>query len=512
MACHRLHKLLRVILRHGFQNPCNLCNLWQNFCCEAATLVALHYFYSMKQTLTFCLFTFAFCLFLSSCKKDSFITSPNARLYITADTIKFDTVFTTTGSITKQFKIINQNEQKLRFDKIKLMGGTSSAYKININGVAAAEQNNIEVAANDSIYVFVTVTINPTAANLPFIISDSILVQYNSNNRYVQLQSYGQNANFLSSTVITGNVTWNNTKPYVILGGLQIANGASLTIPQGCKIYAHADAPFLVDGTLTVTGTKAAPVIFTGDRLDYYYKDLPASWPGIYFRSTSKDNVLQFAQIKNAYQAVVSIGASVNANPKLILHQCIIDNAYDAGILTVGSSLQADNSLISNCGSNIAITYGGNYSFTHCTAATFSNSYITHKNPVLSVNNFASQNGSTVTADLNATFRNCIFWADTGFVNNEVVVAKQGSNAFTVLFDKNIYRGNDPANSTLNNNIRNIYPQFDSIDVTKKYYDFRITNTTAPGVNKGAISSFLKDLDDKNRNVSLPDIGCYEKQ
>jgi hypothetical protein len=467
----------------------------------------------MKQILTFCLLPLATCFLLLTCKKNAFITSSAARVYINTDTVKFDTVFTSTGSITKQFKIFNQNDQKLRFNKIKLMGGTASAYKLNINGSNSTEVSNIELAANDSMYVFVQVTINPATANLPFIVSDSILIEYNSNSRYVQLQSYGQNANFITSTLITGNVIWNNTRPYVILGGLQIVAGASLTIQQGCKVYAHADAPILVDGTLTVDGTHAAPVIFNGDRLDNYYKDLPASWPGIYFRNTSKDNVLKFAQIKNAYQAVVAVGAAVNANPKVSLHQCIIDNAYDAGVLSAGSSVQADNCLISNCGSNIAVNYGGNYNFTHCTVATFSNIFIPHKNPVLQINNFAQQGGGVVTADLNATFRNCIFWGDeNGFVNNEVAVTKQGSNAFTVLFDKNIYRGTDPANSTLTGNIRNSNPMFDSIDVVKKIYDFKITNSAAPGVNKGTAAGFLKDLDDKNRNVGLPDIGCYEKQ
>ena len=466
----------------------------------------------MKQILNFCLLFFLFILFFSSCKKDSFITSADARLNITADTVKFDTVFTTTGSITKSFIIKNENEQKLRLDKVKLMGGAASAYKININGLSTAELNNIEVAANDSIYVFVSVTINPNAANLPFIVSDSIQILYNGNTRYVQLQSYGQNAHFLRNNVITGNVTWANTLPYVILGGLQIDAGASLIISKGCKIYAHADAPLLVDGTLLVNGTKSEPVIFTGDRLDFNYKDLPAGWPGIYFRNTSKNNVLQFAEIRNANQAVVATGASVNANPKLVLRQCIIDNAYEAGILCTGSNLQADNSLISNCGSNISLSYGGSYNFTHCTVASFSNLYITHKNPVLNVSNAALQNGSIVTADLNASFRNCIFWADTGFVTNEVVVTKQGSNLFTVLFDNNIYRGADPANSTLLANIRNTNPLFNNVDVTKKLYDFRISNTAAPGVNKGASTGFLKDLDDNNRNVGLPDIGCYEKQ
>lgn len=467
-----------------------------------------------RNFLAFCFLLFAFCFILSSCKKDNFITSADARLRLTADALKYDTVFTTTGSITKSFKIINENDQKLRLSKVKLMGGSASAYKMNVNGSATTEVNDLEIAANDSIYVFVSVTINPNAANLPFIVSDSILISYNSNNRFVQLQSYGQNANFLSNTIITGNVSWTNTLPYVILGGIRIDTTATLTIPQGCKIYAHADAPIIVDGTLITNGTKNNEVVFAGDRLDNDYKDLPASWPGIYFRGNSKNNVLSFTVIKNAYQAVVAQSPSVNANPKIILHQCIIDNAYDAGILCANTSLQADNSLISNCGSNIAIIYGGDYNFTHCTVASYSNLYITHKNPVLSVSNFAIQGGTTITANLNAIFRNCIFWADSsGFVNNEVVVNKQGSNAFTVLFDKNIYRGaNDPSNSTLNGNLKSQDPLFDEIDVVKRKYDFRVTkNNAAPGINKGAATIFSKDLDDKNRNNGLPDLGCYEK-
>jgi len=456
----------------------------------------------------------ALCLFFSSCKKDSFITSAYARLTITSDTIKYDTVFTTAGSVTKSFKIINDNNQKLRLSKVKLMGGTGSAYKMNVDGIAASEVNDLDIEANDSIYVFVSVTINPNASNLPFIVSDSILVNYNGNNRFVQLQAFGQNANFLSNRVITGNVVWTNNLPYVILGSIRIDTTASLTIQQGCRIYAHADAPFIVDGTLIVNGTKTGNVIFTGDRLDDIYKDLPASWPGIYFRGNSKNNVLTYAVVKNAYQALVAEKPSVNVNPKVILHQCIVDNAYDAGLLFVNSSLQADNSLISNCGSNIILSYGGVYNFTHCTVASFSNDYLNHKNPVLNVNNFVFQNGVAFTADLNAVFRNSIFWGNEGIVNNEITVNKQGANPFTVLFEKNIYRVlNDPANSTLSGNIKNQAPAFDSIDVNKRFFDFRVSrNPLAPGINAGVLTGFLKDLDNNNRNIGLPDIGCYEKQ
>ena len=466
----------------------------------------------MNKFWGFCFLFSAFCFLLSSCKKDSFITSAQARLTISADSLKYDTVFTTTGSITKSFKIINENSQKLRLSKVKLMGGTASAYKININGNAATELNNIEIDANDSIYVFASVAINPNAANQPFIVSDSILINYNGNDRFVQLQAYGQNAIYLTNKVITGNVTWTNTLPYVILKSIRVDTTATLTIQPGTKIYSHADAPFIVDGSLIVNGIKNNEVVFAGDRLDNDYKDLPAGWPGIYFRGNSKNNRLQFAVIKNAYQAVVATSPSINANPKIILQQCIIDNAYDAGILAANTSLYANNSLISNCGSNIVLIYGGDYNFTNCTAASFSNLYLLHKNPVLSVSNFATQGGATVTANLNATFRNCIFWADSGFVNDEVVVSKLGTTNFFVLFEKNLYRAkNDPANSTLTANLKNLDPLFDNIDASKRLFDFRITTTGAPGINKGVLTTFTKDLDDNNRNNGLPDLGCYEK-
>ena len=452
-------------------------------------------------------------LLFFSCKKESFITSPNAQLSFSADSLKFDTVFTSTGSITQSFKIFNNNNQKLLLSKVKLMGGPTSSFKININGVAATEQDNIEVAANDSIYVFVTVTVNPTTANLPFIISDSILVNYNGNDRFVQLQAYGQNAHFLNNVIISTNTVWPNDLPYVILGGVRVTTTTVLNIDPGCKIYSHANAPFIVEGTLLVNGIKGSEVQFAGDRLDEPYKDFPAGWPGIYFRNNSKDNIITYAVIKNAYQAVVAEDPATNSNPKLIIHQCIIDNAYDAGLLSINSSVQADNTLISNCGKNINIILGGDYTFTNCTVASFSNSYLLHKAPVLIATNFADQNGTTITADMNALFSNCIFWGDDGSIDDEVLISKQGSNPFNVILDHCLYKAvNDPSNTTLTASIKNIEPAFDSIDVTHKYYDFRITkNIAAPGIDQGAATGFLKDLDNNNRLVGLTDIGCYEK-
>lgn len=453
----------------------------------------------------------ALCSLLPSCQKETLTSSPDARLRISADSVLFDTVFTTTGSVTQSFKIVNQNEQRLRLSGIKLMGGANSAFRININGIATPELNNIELAANDSLYVFVSVTINPTAANLPFVVSDSISVQYNGNQRWVQLQAFGLNANFLRNEIITGNSTWTSSRPYVILGSLQVAPGATLNINPGVKVYAHADAPLVVDGTLLVNGTANERVVFAGDRLDDPYRNFPASWPGIIFRSSSINNRFQFATINNAYQALVVLNPSTNANPKLVMQQCIINNAYNAGIFCSNSSVQASNLLVSNCSNNIYIENGGTYNFNHCTVASYSSNLLLHKTPVLSVANFTAN--STATQNLSANFTNSIFWGDNGFVENEVLVNKLGSSLFDVRFTNCIYRANtDPANATIVASLKNIDPLFDSVDISNRIYNFRHNNGPAPGVNKGLPTALAQDLDNAMRPVGLPDIGCYEKQ
>ena len=105
---------------------------------------------------------------------------------------------------------------------------------------------------------------------------------------------------FTAIKKLPANETWNNDLPYVILGSLTIDPNKKLTINKGCRIYVHADAPIIVDGTLEVNGAKDTidRVQFRGDRLDEPYNDFPGGWPGIYFRSTSKDNVFNYAVIK----------------------------------------------------------------------------------------------------------------------------------------------------------------------------------------------------------------------
>ncbi|MES2882642.1 MAG: choice-of-anchor Q domain-containing protein, partial [Bacteroidota bacterium] len=368
---------------------------------------------------------------------------------------------------------------------------------------------------NDSAYIFVTVSINPSAANLPFVVTDSIEINYNGNKKWVQLNAYGSNANFLRNKIVSTNETWNNTRPYIILGSLIVEPNATLTINEGSKIYVHADAPIIINGTLNVAGNfyDSTRVVFSGDRLDEPYRDFPASFPGLVFTASSKNNLLSYATIKNAYQGLVVIGPA-GSGIKLTLNQTIIENAYDAGILGINTSITANNLLVSNCGKNMLLINGGNYNFIHCTSVAYSNSFLQHKDPLLGISNSLSANGSTTINNLSALFRNCIFWGEgTGLVPSEVVIAKQGVNPFSVLFDGVLWRvPSDPVFANITgNNIKNLPPLFDSINTSNRFYNFRLKEGS-PAINKGVATSVNIDLDGKPRPVGAPDLGAYEKQ
>lgn len=106
--------------------------------------------------------------------------------------------------------------------------------------------------------------------------------------------------------------------------------------------------------------------------------------------------------------------------------------------------------------------------------------------------NFVKQGNQILTSPLNAVFTNCIIWGDEGFVDNEVVTDKQGTDALNLTFNNVLYRAKaDPANTTLSNSIKNQLPQFDSIDVSRRFYNFQL-KAGSPAINKGIVTPLLQ--------------------
>lgn len=458
----------------------------------------------------------------SSCKKEGFITDGNAKLGLLVDTLKFDTVFTSLGSVTKNVTLVNQNDQYLRISRIQLAGGAQSPFALNVNGTAGADFRDQELRPMDSMYLFVRLTINPNAEAMPFVVYDSILIDFNGNQRKMYLQAYGRNARFINADTLYANTQWDSGLPYVLQKPLTVAAGAQLTLQKGTRVYCHANAALMVNGTLQSNGEagQADRVVFQGLRQDEGYRDLPASWGGIVLTNASSLNYLRYTHILNAYQALV-VGGGANQSPaKLRMEQCWIDNAYDIGLYGYNTSIDAVNCLVSQCGneglpgqggSNVILTAGGNYRFDHCTLVTYANPYQNHKQAALYLSNADGGNA----APLVAYFSNSIIYGQGGLAENEVVTNRSASAGFEANFSQVLYKVKaDPANIVFNNSLKNEEPRFDSINTGLRNFNFRLREN-APGINRGITANMPVniDLDGNPRPVgAAPDLGCYERQ
>jgi hypothetical protein len=337
--------------------------------------------------------------FFISCKKDKTITSPNAKLSFSQDSVLFDTVFTKIGSTTKLFRVHNRNNGKVNISSIRLARGNASFFRLNVDGVPGKSFSNIEIAAQDSMYIFVEVTIDPNNQTNPFIYRDSILFDLNGGEQHLDLIAFGQNAYYhmpnqkiifsnssaLYYEVEPCNTTWLSDKPHLIYDYAVVDSACTLTVQAGAKIYLHNSAGIWVYryGTIKVNGTESNPVTFQGDRLEEEYKDVPGQWDRIWINEGSTANVINYAVIKNGYigvhagySAFDGVGNTVNVGDpkKLTLTNTIIQNCSSMGILGHFYNITGGDNVIVNCGQYLfKVEFGGSYTFYQSTFANYWN-------------------------------------------------------------------------------------------------------------------------------------------
>ena len=144
----------------------------------------------------------------TSCKKTVFYSSEN--LSFSADTLVFDTIFTTVGSTTQQFKIYNNDNRTVTINEIELMGGTSSPFRMNVDGISGTNMANIELEGGDSLFVFVEVTLDVNGGTLPLVVEDRIRFNTNGTDQFVQLAVWGQDAYFHTTVFSQGIYDFND--------------------------------------------------------------------------------------------------------------------------------------------------------------------------------------------------------------------------------------------------------------------------------------------------------------
>ena len=491
------------------------------------------YFRSLMNKLRFLLLVMI-AAGLFSCKKDTLLTDPTAKLGFSKDTVMFDTVFTHVGSSTRQLLVYNPHSQKINISSISVAKGANSNFRLNINGVSTRSITNVEIAANDSMYIFVEVTVDPNNKANPFILVDSILFETNGNKQYVDLVAFGQNAHFiytvpgsLFDSVPQCGTVWKNDLPYVIYGYLPILPGCSFEIDSGCQIYFHANSGIIVfsGGTLIVKGELHHEVVFQGDRLELDYRNIPGQWDRIWFSNLdtnlslsgkpgSKDNVINYAIIKNGSIGVQCDTVFDPTNTTLTISNTIIENMSTAGILAQGSKIVGTNLVVGNCGNECAaLTLGGDYNFRHCTFANYWGLGTTQRTaPAVLLNNYYKTPDSVVIhRNLNAAyFGNCIIY---GSNDDEVGLDfKTGANS-NYNFENVIIKKTTLV--TPSSNFVNLYttdPLFK--DYNNNNYQL---GSSSPAIGKGSASvmnqtpALPNDINGNPHTLNPgPDLGAYQ--
>ena len=157
------------------------------------------------------LLLFCCIIFWSSCRNDFEFEPSTGQLEFSKDTVYLDTVFTNIGSSTYNLKVYNRSDQDIRIPNVQLSQGESSSYRLNVDGVAGKVFRDVEILANDSIFVFVETTadIQELSQNaLEFLYEDAILFDGGENTQRVELVTLIKDAVFLfpERDAMTGEV------------------------------------------------------------------------------------------------------------------------------------------------------------------------------------------------------------------------------------------------------------------------------------------------------------------
>ncbi|MFN5325000.1 MAG: choice-of-anchor Q domain-containing protein [Bacteroidota bacterium] len=476
------------------------------------------------------IFTVIVLISVVSCKKDDILKDSSAKLDFSQEEVLFDTVFTTIGSTTQILVIYNKNSRPLLISSVTLAGGASSPYRLNLDGLSGKSFFDVEIPGDDSLFLFVEVTIDPNNSNTPFIVQDSIVFSTNGNIQDVDLIAFGQDANFivadraiqtangylpyaLLDTQLNKTIVWDDTRPYVVWGGYAVVDSTqTLIIEEGTRVYFGNSAGLWVYryGTLKVQGVLQNPVVFQGVRRESYYQDVPGQWDRIWINEGSTGNEINYAEIRNPFIGIQAESLFDTFPPKkLKVTNTKITNASGFSLFTRYYNVEVKNSLLARAGQySVALTRGGGYKFLHTTIANYWNSG-QRSTPSVYLSDYAlDQAGSAVQFPLyKADFENCIIWGE----NDEELELdfEFGTNThrFKNVLLKTELQLSAPSFISI---IQNQNPQFESyVDD-----DYRL-RSTSPALNAGDATLLDPDtqLDITGfSRLASPDLGAYERQ
>ncbi|MGP1515239.1 MAG: hypothetical protein ACTTJH_04705 [Bacteroidales bacterium] len=480
-----------------------------------------------------CLICLTSCLDEEKYSKDSSI-----KLQFSSDTISFDTIFTTIGSVTKKVCIFNPENNAIKLDFITLGSGRNSYYRLNVDGDTSIVARDVVIEAKDSIFVFIRVELNPNNKSNPMLVEDSIICSFNGKIQSILLMAYGQDAYYHKPThilqageqtisyslanegsdqagvVVNGkDITWKNDKPHVVIGTCVVDSAFTLNLTNNTKIYMGNNADFWVykDGTLNANGTTTNPIIFQSIRIQDRYATIPGQWGKIWLWAGSKNNQLSNVFIKNATIALL-VDTCVNDNPTVKIRNTRIENCSLHGLYSRGAHIYAENLLVQNTGSyTVALTIGGSYEFIGCTFANFWSYNSTRKDATLLLNDWYETKDKNIQArKINkCNFHNTIIYGS--LFENELELNLLTNNGSRYYFDHCLIK-----TSLLKNNNKNVVscifnkdPKFKDITSGDLYLE---DTSPAIGTGNGVYNSIVPNDIFGVHRLDPPCIGAIENK
>ena len=334
-------------------------------------------------------------------------------------------MFAGIASGSQCFMVYNPNDVGIRLDAV-LAGGAGSPFRINLDGQGGTSITDLEIPAGDSLYCFVSVNIPESEVTGIFKVFDSVRFVLESGNvQFVRLSAYGQNAVRLNGLRIEHDTSLSARLPYLVYDSLYVAEGATLTLAPGTRLYFHSGAVLDVAGRIMANGSADSIVLMRGDRLDIMqtvppisYDLISAQWSGIRIRSGSYGNVFNYCDIHSAEFGILADSAS-DEEVKFSLYSSIVHNVSENCIETTGCRFDVANSQITNAGESCVDMAGGGASFTFCTIASFSLFYVGTQAVMIS-----DRRGDSCVPFTGAQFSNCII---TGRNEDEFITSVSDS-------------------------------------------------------------------------------------
>ncbi len=467
----------------------------------------------MMKKLFFFSFIVSLALISNGCKKNKSLSKKH--LTFSSDTLVFDTIFTTIGSTTKQLKIYNPDNQPINIESIKLKNGTTSPFRINVNGKAGISFSNIRIEEKDSIYTFIDVKLEANNQSNPMVIEDEIQFKTNGVTQSIHLAVWGRDMYYHYSDLEDGSQlnfnegTWSNDKPHLIYGAAIIDEGKSLTIPAGTEVYLHKNARLIVyKSTLNIQGELNNEVTFQGDRLEADYENVTNQYYAIYFQSARPSNI-KYLNLKNGSIGIHLFGNNDKNSPSdytlTITNSKILNNGY-YGIFTYrGASIKAENTIISqNESFGFLSLVGGKFNFNHCNILGYNSA---NQNQAFGVINYFTENNLTYVSSVNGSVTNSIIY---GYNENEIgfdTLSNISGITIQLNFQRNLIRKDTSIIESFysNNHIWNKDPQFEDFTLFK----FNLAQLS-PAIGKADNSfPYFNNINIQGVAVSPPNLGSY---